>query len=117
MRLASVVAGGERWAAVVEGDRAFDGSNPARAVGHDSGRGRGSRKSRAHHTGERRAPAVEYVSRYLTLLPGSVLATGTPGGTGWSQDPDLGGTQVTPAGSEPGRYLEAGDIVESEASA
>ena len=57
---------------------------------------------------------IAFVSRFLTLRPGAVLATGTPGGTGWGQDPELGGTGVTPPGCEPGRYLEAGDKVESE---
>jgi 2-keto-4-pentenoate hydratase/2-oxohepta-3-ene-1,7-dioic acid hydratase in catechol pathway len=60
------------------------------------------------------ASLIAFVSRFLTLLPGSVLATGTPGGTGWGQDPVLGGTGVTPPGCEPGRYLEPGDTVESE---
>jgi len=57
---------------------------------------------------------IAFVSRFLTLHPGAVLATGTPGGTGWGQDPELGGTGVTPPGCKPGRYLEAGDKVESE---
>jgi len=57
---------------------------------------------------------IAFVSRFLTLRPGAVLATGTPGGTGWGQDPELGGTGVTPPGCKPGRYLEAGDKVESE---
>jgi 2-keto-4-pentenoate hydratase/2-oxohepta-3-ene-1,7-dioic acid hydratase in catechol pathway len=60
------------------------------------------------------AELIAFVSRFLTLRPGAVLATGTPGGTGWGQDPQLGGTGVTPPGCEPGRYLEAGDKVESE---
>ena len=60
------------------------------------------------------AHLIAFVSRFLTLRPGAVLATGTPGGTGWGQDPELGGTGVTPPGCEPGRYLEPGDKVESE---
>jgi 2-keto-4-pentenoate hydratase/2-oxohepta-3-ene-1,7-dioic acid hydratase in catechol pathway len=60
------------------------------------------------------ASLIAFVSRFLTLLPGAVLATGTPGGTGWGQDPELGGTGVTPPGCERGRYLKAGDTVESE---
>jgi 2-keto-4-pentenoate hydratase/2-oxohepta-3-ene-1,7-dioic acid hydratase in catechol pathway len=60
------------------------------------------------------ASLIAFVSRFLTLLPGAVLATGTPGGTGWGHDPELGGTGVTPPGCEPGRYLEPGDTVESE---
>ncbi|HLM33875.1 MAG TPA: fumarylacetoacetate hydrolase family protein [Gaiellaceae bacterium] len=57
---------------------------------------------------------IAFVSRFLTLRPGAVLATGTPGGTGWGQDPELGGTGVTPPGCKPGRYLEVGDKVQSE---
>jgi 2-keto-4-pentenoate hydratase/2-oxohepta-3-ene-1,7-dioic acid hydratase in catechol pathway len=41
---------------------------------------------------------VEYLSRGLTLEPGDVIATGTPGGVGDSRSPK--------------RYLHAGDVVE-----
>jgi 2-keto-4-pentenoate hydratase/2-oxohepta-3-ene-1,7-dioic acid hydratase in catechol pathway len=41
---------------------------------------------------------VSYVSRFMTLLPGDVLATGTPGGVAM--------------GMTPPRYLQAGDFVE-----
>lgn len=41
---------------------------------------------------------VSYISRFMTLLPGDVIATGTPAGVG--------------AGYDPPRYLRAGDIVE-----
>ncbi|MFJ6392931.1 fumarylacetoacetate hydrolase family protein [Streptomyces sp. NPDC091972] len=54
---------------------------------------------------------IAFVSRHLTLRPGDVIATGTPGGTGWSTDSELGGTGRTPAGCAPGRYLSAGDQV------
>jgi 2-keto-4-pentenoate hydratase/2-oxohepta-3-ene-1,7-dioic acid hydratase in catechol pathway len=56
---------------------------------------------------------IAFLSRLLTLQPGSVISTGTPGGTGWGQDAELGGTAVTPAGCVPGRYLQPGDRVES----
>lgn len=56
---------------------------------------------------------VAWVSRLLTLQPGTVIATGTPGGTGWGMDPELGGTGRTPQGCEPARYLSEGDTVES----
>lgn len=56
---------------------------------------------------------IEYVSTLLTLPPGTLLATGTPAGTGWGQDSSLGGNGATPPGCEPGRYLAAGDVVES----
>ncbi len=41
---------------------------------------------------------VSYISRFMTLLPGDVIATGTPGGVGM--------------GMRPPRYLTAGDCVE-----
>jgi len=41
---------------------------------------------------------VSYVSRFMTLLPGDVLATGTPGGVA--------------LGMQPPRFLQAGDFVE-----
>jgi len=41
---------------------------------------------------------VSYVSRFMTLLPGDVLATGTPSGVAM--------------GMNPPRYLQAGDFVE-----
>lgn len=56
---------------------------------------------------------VAWVSRLLTLAPGTVIATGTPGGTGWGTDPELGGTGRTPVGCEPARYLAPGDTVVS----
>jgi 2-keto-4-pentenoate hydratase/2-oxohepta-3-ene-1,7-dioic acid hydratase in catechol pathway len=57
---------------------------------------------------------VAFVSQLLTLRPGTVISTGTPGGTGWGQDPELGGTGVTPPGCVPARYLAPGDRVRSE---
>lgn len=41
---------------------------------------------------------VSYISRFMTLLPGDVIATGTPSGVGM--------------GLDPARYLRAGDVVE-----
>lgn len=41
---------------------------------------------------------ISYVSRFMTLMPGDVLATGTPGGVAM--------------GMTPPRYLQAGDLVE-----
>lgn len=54
------------------------------------------------------AELVSWTSHLLPLLPGSVLATGTPGGTGWARDRRLGGTGTVPDGCSPGRYLRAG---------
>jgi 2-keto-4-pentenoate hydratase/2-oxohepta-3-ene-1,7-dioic acid hydratase in catechol pathway len=41
---------------------------------------------------------IEYLSSFTELLPGDVIATGTPGGVGDSQEPQ--------------RYLRQGDVVE-----
>ncbi len=41
---------------------------------------------------------VSYISRYMTLLPGDIISTGTPFGVG--------------LGLKPPRYLKAGDVVE-----
>jgi 2,4-didehydro-3-deoxy-L-rhamnonate hydrolase len=41
---------------------------------------------------------VSYVSRFMTLLPGDIISTGTPPGVGMGQKPP--------------RYLETGDVVE-----
>lgn len=57
---------------------------------------------------------IAFLSTLLTLRPGTVIATGTPGGTGWGTDAELGGTLVTPTGCAPGRYLQPGDHVVSE---
>jgi 2-keto-4-pentenoate hydratase/2-oxohepta-3-ene-1,7-dioic acid hydratase in catechol pathway len=57
---------------------------------------------------------IEYLSSLVTLRPGTVIATGTPGGTGWGSDAELGGTAVAPPGCSPGRYLRPGDEVRSD---
>ena len=44
------------------------------------------------------AHLVSYISRYMTLMPGDVISTGTPAGVG--------------LGQKPPKYLKAGDIVE-----
>jgi 2-keto-4-pentenoate hydratase/2-oxohepta-3-ene-1,7-dioic acid hydratase in catechol pathway len=57
------------------------------------------------------AELLAFLSRLLTLQPGMVVATGTPGGTGWGTDTELGGTGRTPPGCVPARYLAPGDEV------
>ena len=58
------------------------------------------------------AQLVEFFSTFVTLRPGVVISTGTPGGTAWGTDPELGGKKpmrkdvVAPKG-----YLRAGDEV------
>ncbi|MBB4078674.1 2-keto-4-pentenoate hydratase/2-oxohepta-3-ene-1,7-dioic acid hydratase in catechol pathway [Lewinella aquimaris] len=41
---------------------------------------------------------ISYISRFMTLLPGDVISTGTPSGVG--------------LGMKPNRFLKAGDVVE-----
>ena len=58
------------------------------------------------------AQLVEFFSTFVTLRPGVVISTGTPGGTAWGTDPELGGKKpmrkdvVAPKG-----YLQPGDEV------
>ncbi len=59
------------------------------------------------------ADIIVYISALMTLLPGSVIATGTPGGTAWGTDQAIGGTSCTPEGCVPARYLVEGDEVRS----
>ncbi len=61
------------------------------------------------------AELVHFFSTFLTLQPGWVISTGTPGGTAWGTDAELGGrfsnrTDVKAASG----YLKPGDIVECE---
>ncbi|MBE1161066.1 fumarylacetoacetate hydrolase family protein [Dyella acidiphila] len=44
------------------------------------------------------AKLVSHISRYMTLLPGDVISTGTPAGVG--------------LGQKPPKYLQAGDVIE-----
>ena len=64
------------------------------------------------------AQLVHFFSVNFTLKPGTVIITGTPGGTAWSVDPELGGKWVGGDGSEalvPAKgYLKPGDVIESE---
>ena len=55
---------------------------------------------------------IHFFSVNMTLRPGMIISTGTPGGTGWASDPELGGVAykrddiVRPAG-----YLGVGDVI------
>ncbi len=55
---------------------------------------------------------VEFFSKFVTLRPGFVISSGTPGRTAWGWDPEVGGkrTQERP---EP-LYLGPGDVVRVE---
>jgi 2-keto-4-pentenoate hydratase/2-oxohepta-3-ene-1,7-dioic acid hydratase in catechol pathway len=55
---------------------------------------------------------VEFFSRFLTLAPGTVIATGACGGTAWGMDPEYGGVWPRPDGLEGDPYLRPGDRVD-----
>ena len=55
---------------------------------------------------------VEYFSRFVTLRPGYVISSGTPGRTGWGWDAELGGKRAADTRDRPRRlYLQPGDVV------
>ena len=60
------------------------------------------------------AHLVSFFSTFLTLYPGYVIATGTPGGTAWGNDPELGGKPYTRDDVTRGGYLKVGDVVRCE---
>ena len=61
------------------------------------------------------AELIHFFSRNFTLRAGMVIITGTPAGTAWSADKELGGKGVTHPGLVPAtRYCLPGDIVECE---
>ena len=61
------------------------------------------------------AQLVEFFSTFITLEPGVVISTGTPGGTAWGSDPELGGKKPMRRDvASPTGYLRAGDEVVCE---
>ena len=61
------------------------------------------------------AQLVEFFSTFVTLEPGVVISTGTPGGTAWGTDPELGGKKpMRKDVTAPTGYLKAGDEVVCE---
>ncbi len=64
------------------------------------------------------AELIHFFSVNLTLRPGMVIITGTPAGTAWSSDKELGGHWMPPEDGEqliPARgYNQPGDRIESE---
>ncbi|WP_210163072.1 fumarylacetoacetate hydrolase family protein [Salinarimonas rosea] len=61
------------------------------------------------------AELIHFFSTNFTLKPGIVIITGTPAGTAWSADPELGGRwRPVPGCVKPSRYCLPGDVVESE---
>jgi 2-keto-4-pentenoate hydratase/2-oxohepta-3-ene-1,7-dioic acid hydratase in catechol pathway len=61
------------------------------------------------------AELIHFFSVNFTLRPGMVIITGTPAGTAWSQDRELGGSGKSPPGVVPATgYCAPGDVVECE---
>ncbi len=61
------------------------------------------------------AELIHFFSVNFTLRPGMVIITGTPAGTAWSQDRELGGSGKSPPGVVPAKgYCQPGDVVECE---
>ncbi len=61
------------------------------------------------------AELIHFFSVNFTLRPGMVIITGTPAGTAWSTDRELGGTwQGLPGLTPATRYCLPGDVVESK---
>jgi len=61
------------------------------------------------------ADLIHFFSTNFTLQPGMVIITGTPAGTAWSTDPELGGKwQALPGLVAATRYCLPGDVIESE---
>ena len=60
---------------------------------------------------------VQFFSGFITLKPGSVISTGTPGGTAWGTDPELGGRGAKAKRKDIALatgYLNVGDVVTCE---
>ena len=60
---------------------------------------------------------VQFFSGFVTLKPGSVISTGTPGGTAWGTDPELGGRGAKAKRKDISLatgYLNVGDVVTCE---
>jgi 2-keto-4-pentenoate hydratase/2-oxohepta-3-ene-1,7-dioic acid hydratase in catechol pathway len=60
------------------------------------------------------AEIVSYFSHFSTLQPGLVIETGTPGGTAWATDPEIGGRPYERDDVKRAGYLQPGDVVTVE---
>ncbi len=61
------------------------------------------------------AQLVAFFSTFVTLGPGVVISTGTPGGTAWGTDPELGGKKPMRKDVVGAKgYLQPGDVVSCE---
>jgi 2-keto-4-pentenoate hydratase/2-oxohepta-3-ene-1,7-dioic acid hydratase in catechol pathway len=60
------------------------------------------------------AEIIAFFSHFYTLQPGVVIETGTPGGTAWATDPEIGGKPYDRGDVVRGGYLHPGDVVTVE---
>ena len=60
------------------------------------------------------ATIVSFFSDFYTLQPGVLIETGTPGGTAWATDPEIGGKPFARDDVKRGGYMQAGDVVTVE---
>jgi acylpyruvate hydrolase len=60
------------------------------------------------------AEIIAFFSHFYTLRPGVVLETGTPGGTAWATDPEIGGKPYDREDVVRAGYLQVGDTVTVE---
>jgi acylpyruvate hydrolase len=57
---------------------------------------------------------VSFFSDFYTLQPGVLIETGTPGGTAWATDPEIGGRPYERDDVTRSGYLQPGDVVTVE---
>jgi 2-keto-4-pentenoate hydratase/2-oxohepta-3-ene-1,7-dioic acid hydratase in catechol pathway len=57
---------------------------------------------------------VSFFSDFYTLQPGVLIETGTPGGTAWATDPEIGGRPYERDDVARAGYLQPGDVVTVE---
>ena len=60
------------------------------------------------------ATIVSFFSDFYTLQPGVLIETGTPGGTAWATDPEIGGKPFEREDVTRGGYMKPGDVVTVE---
>jgi 2-keto-4-pentenoate hydratase/2-oxohepta-3-ene-1,7-dioic acid hydratase in catechol pathway len=57
---------------------------------------------------------ISFFSDFYTLQPGVLIETGTPGGTAWATDPEIGGRAYERGDVIRSGYLQPGDVVTVE---
>jgi 2-keto-4-pentenoate hydratase/2-oxohepta-3-ene-1,7-dioic acid hydratase in catechol pathway len=60
------------------------------------------------------ATVISFFSDFYTLQPGVLIETGTPGGTAWATDPEIGGRAYERDDVTRSGYLQPGDVVTVE---